>query len=121
MRSDRSNAGECYQIDDDPATLTYCAPNITLALPYHLVRSMQLGEDETRVIVKYDDYTATITGADLGRLWHELRAYRLKEISINGGAAAKTLRPETARSLVESITIARTEAAAPDGEGDEPG
>ena len=114
MRSDRSNAGECYQIDDDPATLTYCAPNITLALPYHLVRSMQLGEDETRVIVKYDDYTATITGADLGRLWHELRAYRLKEVSINGGAAGKALRQEIERCLVESITIVRKDANVPE-------
>ena len=114
MRSDRSKPGECYQIDEDPPTLTYCAANITLALPYHLVRSMQLGEDETRVIVKYDDYTATITGADLGRLWHELRAYRLKEVSINGGAAGKALRQEIERCLVETITIARKDADVPE-------
>lgn len=114
MRHDTSNPREAYQIDDDPPTLTYCAPDITLALPYHLVRSMQLGEEENRVVVEYDDYTATISGGNLGRLWRELRAYRLKEISINGGAAAKALRQHTERCLVETITIARTDADVPE-------
>lgn len=113
MRNDRSKQGECYQIDDDPPTLTYYAPNNTLALPYHLVRSMQLGEGETRIVVEYDDYTAAVAGANLGRLWHELRAYRLKEVSINGGAAGKALRQEIERCLVETITIARRDADEP--------
>jgi hypothetical protein len=114
MRHDKCNPAEAFQIDDDPPTLTYCAPDIALALPYHLVRSMQLGKDADRVVVEYDDYTATISGGNLGRLWRELRAYRLKEISINGGAAAKALRQQAERCLVETITIARTAADVPE-------
>jgi hypothetical protein len=114
MRHDPGNPGDAYQVDDDPPTLTYCAPDMTLALPYHLVRSMQLGKDADRVVVEYDDYTATISGGNLGRLWRELRAYRLKEVSINGGAAARAIRQKTERCLVETITIARTDGDVPE-------
>lgn len=114
MRHEQPNPGDAYQTDDDPPTLTYCVADTILALPYHLVRSMQLGKDETRVEVAYDDYTAMIIGTNLGRLWRELRVYRVREIVVNGGAPAKALGSESGRCLVEGINVRRREGAEPE-------
>ena len=114
MRHDTNNSRDAYQTDNDPPTLTYCAPDTTLALPYHLVRSIQLGKDEAEVVVNYDDYTATITGANLGRLWRELRAYQLREIAINGGVPARALGSGSARCLVEGIEVRRNDENEPE-------
>jgi hypothetical protein len=96
---------EAFKIDEDHPTLTYRAEDRILALPYHLVRFIELEPNETRILVGYDDHEVGIRGKHLGRLWRELCAFRLKEITINGGAAAKALGATAERCLVERIEI----------------
>ena len=94
---------EAFRIDEDHPTLTYRAEERILALPYHLVRFIELEPNETRIQVGYDDHEVRILGRYLGRLWRELCAFRLKEVTINGGAAAKALGAAAERCLVERI------------------
>jgi len=96
---------ETFAIDEDHPTLTYRSGDRILALPYHIVRSLDLDPDETRIVVGYDDHKVTIRGKHLGRLWRELCAFRLKEITINGAGAAKSLGDRAERCLVEGIDI----------------
>ena len=96
---------EAFKIDEDHPTLTFRADDRILALPYHLVRSLDLQPDETRIVVGYDDHEVSILGKHLGRLWKELCAFRLKEITINGSGAGKALGESADRCLVERIAI----------------
>lgn len=105
---------EPYQSDDDHPTLTFAANDQTLALPYHLVRSLELGRGEKRIDIDYDDYQVRIEGAQLVRLWRELRAFRVKEVSINGGKAAQALGERGERCLVQAITISRKQEVVPE-------
>jgi|GEM_PF-2777135 len=78
---------EAYQTDHDPPTLTFCTGETTLALPYHLLRSLHLRE--TGIFLDYSGYEITVRGTALGKLWKELRAYRVKEIAVTRAAAEK--------------------------------
>ena len=106
---------EAFQSDDDHPTVTYVATNETLALPYHLVRSLRLGKGEKSILVEYDDHRITINGANLTRLWRDLRAFRVKEVLANGSKAAQALGEQAERCIVERITIEQVEHSASDG------
>ena len=71
-----------YQTDDNTPTLTLVTGATSTALSYHLVRSMQLGESAQRIDIDFDEQTAAICGSWLGKLWRELRTYRVKEVSV---------------------------------------
>jgi len=96
---------EPYQTDDNTPTLTLVTGHESIAFPYHLVRSMQLGDSAKRIVIDLDDQTVTIAGSKLGKLWRELRAYRIKEISPNAGEAAKAVSSKLERAIVEDIAI----------------
>jgi len=112
MKNELGNT-DPYQVDDNTPTLTLVASDQTLALPYHLVRAMRLGSD--RIAIDYDDLEVTVRGTALERLWKELRAFRVREILINGGGAAKAIGKSAGRALVESIQIDAKDAAEPVG------
>lgn len=95
-----------YQIDDNSPTLTFVAADQTLALPYHLVRSMHLGSDGRKIVIDYDEREVAVRGSTLERLWKELRAFRVREVSINAGEAGKAVGGKAERALVEAIEIA---------------
>ena len=105
MNRPTSQTTEAFKIDEDHPTLTYRADERILTLPYHLVRTIDVDPGETRVVVAYDDQEVSVSGKHLGRLWRELCAFRLKEISINGAGAAKALGESAERCLVERIDI----------------
>lgn len=95
-----------YQIDDNSPTLTFVAGDQTLALPYHLVRAMHLGGDGRKIAIDFDEREVTVRGSSLDRLWKELRAFRVREVSINAGEAGKAIGGKAERALVEMIEIA---------------
>ena len=96
-----------YQTDDNTPTLTLVTADGSTAFPYHLVRSMRLGTDASRIDIDLDEKTVAVCGSGLGKLWRELRAYRVREISVNGGDAARQLGE--GRVLVTSIELQDTE------------
>ena len=95
-----------YQIDDNSPTLTFVTGDQTLAIPYHLVRAMHLGGDGRKIVIDYDEREIAVRGSALERLWKELRAFRVREVSINAGEAGKAVGGKAERALVESIEIA---------------
>ena len=101
--SERRN--DPYQSDDDHPTLSYVTAKGTLALPYHLVRELRFDSAARQIRIGYDDYNVAVSGANLNRLWKELRAFRVKEIAINAGEAGKALGPESGKCLVNGIRI----------------
>lgn len=105
----RNDSNQPYQTDDSPPTLTFRKSGLTLALPYHSLRSMQLGEGGDTIRIGYAGHEATVSGANLDRLWRELCAYRVSEIAIDGGAAAKVLGSESGRCLVDAIAVVARE------------
>ena len=100
---------EPYQVDDNTPTFTLVIGSEDIAFPYHLVRSMQLGREAKRIDVDLDEFAITIKGSKLGKLWRELRAYRIKEVETNAGEAAKAVGSESNRAIVESIEVSGKE------------
>ncbi len=103
---------EPYQTDENTPTLSLVTGSEDTAFPYHLVRSMQLDGEARRIAIDLDEYAITIKGSNLGKLWRELRAYRVKEVSTNTGEAARAVGSKANRVIVESITILTKEADA---------
>ena len=116
MRKQPDNPSEAYQIDDDPPTLTLVADDQTIAFPYHLVRALRMDTGGHEIVIDYDEHEVRVRGSGLGRLWKELRSFRVREVSINGGAAARAVGGRGARTFVESIRIVAREG---DGTPDE--
>lgn len=101
------NAHQPYQTDTDPPTLIFYAAESTIALPYHLLRSLHFADRSIRL--EYGDYEIGIHGTALGKLWKELRAYRVREIVVTEGAAAKALGESTSKCQIQRIEIERTD------------
>lgn len=105
MRFDRTDPTEAYTTDDRPHMLAYGTAEDSVALPYSRVKTISLGPDESRIDIDYRNHEVRITGTNLGKLWRELRAYRVTEVSINAGAVGKALGDNSEHCLVESIEI----------------
>ena len=68
-------------------------------------KKLGLSENGVEIAVSYDEFDVKIRGRHLHRLWRELRAFRVKEVSLNGGAAVTSLGGAAERCFVESIAF----------------
>ncbi|MCB1100170.1 MAG: hypothetical protein R3F19_12705 [Verrucomicrobiales bacterium] len=106
MITELTNPRETYQTDDHPQTLTFQAKAQTLALPYFHLRSIRLSRDRASIAIDYDDFGIVIHGAHLEKLWRELRAYRLLEVSVSLLTTVESeIASESGRCRVERIDI----------------
>ena len=103
MKTDRPHPNEAYETTDAPQTVAFYATDTTIALPYHLLRSIHLEAREIRI--EFSDYVVTVGGTTLGKLWRELCAYRVKEITINRNAPGELSAKAANRCSVASIEI----------------
>lgn len=92
-----------YQTADDTPTVTFVTAESSVAVPYHRVRELCIDPEGRRIVVAFDSREAVVGGSALGRLWRELRAFRVREIAINAGAAARQLEGEAC--CVRSIEL----------------
>ena len=103
MKPDHPHANQAYETSDAPQTVAFYATDSTIALPYHLLRSIHLSAHQIRI--EFNDYIVTVGGTALGKLWRELCAYRVKEIAINRSATGELSAKAANRCSVAKIEI----------------
>jgi len=103
-----------FDTEADTPTFTVCSGERTLAIPYINVKSLELTDNE--ICIDTAGFLIRVVGSELGRLWKDLRLYRVLEIGVTVGKASKALGDQVKRCAVDEIEITDlSEAIADDG------
>ncbi len=100
---------ETHATADHPWTLTFRSNDRTLCKPYSHLRYAELIEGASNGIqikITFDDWIVTLKGTGFGKLWDELRAFRLKEVAVTSlSVIDQELTGKPARCHIEAIDI----------------
>ena len=100
-----------FELEEGTPTLTFASAEMTLALPYHFLRTMRLEDGARNVVLAYDcdGMTVTVSGTNLRPLWRALQLYTVREIRAEAGDTASRLGEQSAACVVSAITIEQFE------------
>ena len=108
MTTNPNQPDSAYETDDHPATIAFNAKEETVAFPYHRIDEMRRGQGDQSIEIDCDDTRIMIHGSHLGKMWRELCAFRLREVSVSIlTVVEKELPVKPARCRVEKIVIQR--------------
>ncbi len=108
MKSPDQTEVRAFETSDRTPTIAFEQAEETLALPYDSLESIQY-DDKGRIQIAFEKHEVSLHGSNLGKLFAELSAFRVKDVLVNGGAAAKALGKRSGRCLIDRIEINRLE------------
>ena len=104
MKTTDQTEARAFETSDRTPTIAFEQSEETLALPYDGLEGIQY--DYKRCIrIVFEKHEVSLHGSNLDKLFEELAAFRVKEVLINGGAAAKALGDRSGRCLIDRIEI----------------
>ena len=108
MTTNPNQTDSAYETDDHPSTIAFNAKEETVAFPYHRGDEMRRGQGGRRIEIDCDDTRITIRGSHLDKMWRELCAFRVREVSVSIlTVVEKEMAVKPARCQVDAIEIHR--------------
>ena len=108
MKTSPNQTDSVYETDDHPHTIAFNAKEQTVAFPYHRINELRRGQGDRSIEIDCDDTRILIRGIHLGKMWRELCAYRVREVSVSVlTVVEKELTVKPTRCQVEEIVIHR--------------
>ncbi len=110
MNNPKDSATRPFQTDERTPTIAFEQPEETLALPYDSIDSIEFDRDRC-IRMTFQKHEIRLCGSNLEKLFEAITAYRVREVCINGGIAARSLGGQSGMCLIDRIEINATEEA----------